>query len=285
MPIKHADCKPISQEITIKIKPFIRWAGGKQNLVKELSENLPKSFSGRYFEPFLGAGSLFFYNSFKNNILADINPILVSTYNFIKESPSEVSLRLENHRKKISEEYYYKIREKFNRDIRKETFDQAANFIFLNHTSYNGIFRVNQKGEYNVPFGKMKAAIPSFDHLSKVSEKLQNSLIICSSYEKLLENVRSNDFVYLDPPYPPLNGTSFFQHYTIDKFPAEEQINVSKKAQSLSDNGILVMISNAETPIILDLYKGWNIKKVKAFRYINTKAKRIQVNELIITNY
>jgi DNA adenine methylase len=285
MPIVSSDCQIVSKDNAINIKPFIRWAGGKQNLVKELSENLPKSFTGHYFEPFLGAGSLFFYNSFKKNTLADINPILVSTYNLIKDSPLEVSLRLEKHRKKISEEYYYKIREKFNRDIKKETFDQAANFIFLNHTSYNGIFRVNQKGEYNVPFGKMKAAIPNFEHLLRVSEKLKNSLITCCSYEKLLENVRSNDFIYLDPPYPPLNGTSFFQHYTADKFPVEEQINVSKKAHILSRNGILVMISNAETPLILDLYKEWHIKKVKTFRYINTKAKRIQVNELIITNY
>lgn len=285
MSVINIDCQPVIQTNTIRIKPFIRWAGGKQNLVKELSENLPQSFTGQYYEPFLGAGSLFFYNSFKNNTLSDINPILVSTYNCIKESPNEVSVRLEEHRKKISKEYYYKIREKFNNDIKKETFDQAANFIFLNHTSYNGIFRVNQKGEYNVPFGKMKAAIPSFEHLLKVCDKLKNSLIICCSYERLLENVGSNDFVYLDPPYPPLNGTSFFQHYTIDKFPAEEQIKVSKKAQILSDNGALVMISNAETQFILDLYPGWNIKKIKAFRYINTKAIRIQVNELIITNY
>jgi len=174
-----------------QVKPFIRWAGGKQNLVKELYKNLPEKITGQYFEPFLGAGSLYFFNGFPKSTLSDINPLLISTYKCIKDFPEEISERLEVHRSKISKEYYYKIRDQFNRDIKKENFDQAANFIFLNHSSYNGIFRVNLKGEYNVPFGKLKAAIPTRDHLLKINKKLQTSEILCCSFETISDKAVS----------------------------------------------------------------------------------------------
>lgn len=272
-------------EMSFQIKPFLRWAGGKQNLVKQLTSKLPKSFSGRYHEPFLGAGSLFFFNNFNESFLSDINSVLISTYKCLKISPEEVSDRLEKHRKRISNEYYYKIRNRFNKYRNEESFDQAADFIFLNHTSFNGIFRVNQKGEYNVPFGKLKAAIPDLAHLKAINKKLQTSEIKCSSYDKIISKAVTGDFVYLDPPYPPLNVTSFFQHYTINKFPEIEQIRLAEYANELSKKGILVMISNAEVHLIKELYKDWNLNSVKTYRYINNNSLQNQVNELIITNY
>ncbi|ACF10804.1 DNA adenine methylase [Chlorobaculum parvum NCIB 8327] len=267
------------------VKPFIRWAGGKQNLVSKLSENLPKEKFCSYFEPFVGAGSLFFHNNFINSKLSDINPHLINSYISIRESAEEVSDRLAFYKERVSEEYYYKLRDVFNKRKNHFTIDQAAIFIFLVHTSFNGIYRVNKKGEYNVPFGKAKPAIPDSSHLLKIQSKLKGAIITNGMYEDILTNVKRNDFVYFDPPYPPLNETSFFQHYSIDKFPNKQQIELSEYARELSNLGSFVMISNAETPMIIKLYKDWNIKRVSAYRYVNCKAERKAVNELIITNY
>jgi DNA adenine methylase len=275
----------ITELDTNSVKPFIRWAGGKQNLVKKLSENLPKQKFNKYFEPFVGAGSLFLYNDFSNGFLSDINPHLINSYLSIKDSSDEVFYRLQFHRKRLTEKYYYKLRHEFN--LNKEVYDinQAATFIFLVHTSFNGIYRVNKKGEYNVPFGKPNPALPSKDHLLKIKNKLTKTTIENCMYEDVIEKVSKKDLVYFDPPYPPLNGTSFFQHYSIDKFPNNQQEELAEHAKTLSDKGAFVMISNAGTPMIKKLYKCWNIKKIDAYRYVNCKAERKTVQELIITNY
>ncbi|HKR05647.1 MAG TPA: Dam family site-specific DNA-(adenine-N6)-methyltransferase [Bacteroidia bacterium] len=267
------------------VKPFLRWAGGKQNLVRVLSENIPKTKFKNYYEPFLGAGSLFLFNGFSNAYLSDINPHLINCYISIKDSAEKVQDRLEFHKKKTSSEYYYKLRNIFNKRKDQFTIDQAAIFIFLVHTSFNGIYRVNKKGEYNVPFGKSKPAIPDYAHLTKIQNKLRNTTIINIMYQDILNKISYRDFVYFDPPYPPLNGTSFFQHYSIDKFPNKQQVELSHSATELSKKGVNVMISNAETPMIKKLYNGWNMKRVRTYRYVNCKAERKAVNELIITNY
>lgn len=267
------------------VKPFIRWAGGKQNLVSKLSEHLPKQKYGAYFEPFVGAGSLFFHNSFKNSHLSDINPHLVNSYLSIKQSADEVSDRLLHYKKKIDREYYYKLRDIFNKRKDQFTVDQAAVFIILVHTSFNGLYRVNRKGDYNVPFGKPKPALPDLAHLHRIQQKLNGVVVLNEMYEDTLSQVRRKDFVYFDPPYPPLNDTSYFQHYSIDKFPNYRQSELAEHAQELSRIGAFVMISNAETPMIKSIYKGWNMKRVSAYRYMNCKAERKTVNELIITNY
>lgn len=267
------------------VKPFIRWAGGKQNLVKELTNNIPKTEFKNYYEPFLGAASLFLFNGFSNAHLSDINPHLINSYISIRDSVEKVHERLQFHKKKVSGEYYYKLRDIFNKRKDQFTTDQAAIFIFLVHTSFNGIYRVNKKGEYNVPFGKIKPAIPDHEHLIKIQSKLKDTTISNCMYEDVLEKISCHDFVYFDPPYPPLNSTSFFQHYSIDKFPNQQQFELSNYAQELSKKNVCVMISNAETPMIKKLYKGWNIKKVNTYRYVNCKAERKAVRELIITNY
>ncbi len=272
-------------EIRNSVKPFIRWAGGKQNLVKKLSESIPDFKFKNYYEPFLGAGSLFLFEGFKNANISDINPHLINSYTAIKDSAEKVHERLIFHEKKLSKEYYYKLRELFNKKKDSFTIDQAAIFIFLVHTSFNGIFRVNKKGEYNVPFGKIKPALPDYEHLIKVQLKLRDTEIVNCMYEDMINKISHNDFVYFDPPYPPLNETSFFQHYSIDKFPNCQQEELASYACELSRKGAFVMISNAETPMIQKLYKGWNIKTVDAYRYVNCKAERKAVQELIITNY
>lgn len=267
------------------LKPFIRWAGGKQNLISELSSQIPKTKFKNYFEPFLGAGSLFLFNNFSNGYLSDINPHLINSYLSIQSSADDVYNRLVFHKSKLSKEYYYELRSTFNAEKDKFTIDQAAVFIFLVHTSFNGIYRVNKKGEYNVPFGKIKPAIPSHEHLLQIKKKLEKIELRNCMYEDVLDKIAKHDFVYFDPPYPPLNETSFFQHYSIDKFPSIQQIELSEYANELDKRGVYVMISNAETPLIRNLYSGWNIKKVSTYRYVNCKAERKIVNELILTNY
>jgi DNA adenine methylase len=277
--------KQIETKVGISVKPFLRWAGGKQNLVKILNAHLPSQPFNNYFEPFLGAGSLFLSNGFPNSLLSDINPHLINSYSAIKDSPEELNSKLIYHKKRVSEEYYYKLRERFNKKKNQFDIDQAAVFIFLIHTSFNGIFRVNREGNYNVPFGKIKPALPGLDHLLQIQSNLKGSKLQNCMYEDILEKVGKSDFVYFDPPYPPLNETSFFQHYTINKFPESQQHDLARNAMELSDRGAFVMISNAETPAIKKLYKGWNINVIKAYRYINCKSERKTVNELIITNY
>lgn len=268
-----------------QVKPFIRWAGGKQNLVRKLSEKVITQNVNNYYEPFLGAGSLFFFNNFKTGQLSDINPHLINAYSWIKESAELVSDRLNFHRANLTKEYYYKLREQFNSEKDKFSVDQAAIFIFLVHTSFNGIYRVNKSGEYNVPFGKINPAIPDLEHLKKIQIKLQGIEISNLMYEDVLDKIKSNDFVYFDPPYPALNKTSFFQHYSINKFPNSQQVELADYAKELDKRGVHIMISNAETPEISKLYKNWNIERVSTYRYVNCKSERNSVNELIITNY
>jgi DNA adenine methylase len=182
------------------LRPFIRWAGGKQNLVKYLLENTPDDDKiNKYWEPFLGAGSLFFANGFMNAELSDVNEHLINAYCQIKDKPTSVYNRLLFHRRNFTQPYYYKLRDQFNKHLFENTIEQAARFIFLVHTSYNGIYRVNQKGEYNVPIGKMNPSLPELDHLKSASIKLKKIKIETRSYEQILPLVAKKDFVYLDP--------------------------------------------------------------------------------------
>lgn len=276
----------IEEELTnISLKPFIRWAGGKQNLVKEISKHIPKIKFNEYFEPFLGAGSLFLNNTFKKATLSDINPHLINCFQIIKDSPLILVELLNSHRINISPQYYYEQRYLFNEQRKEFNIQQAARFIFLIHSSYNGIFRVNKKGEYNVPFGKIKPAIPTLEHFLKIQEKLKHTILINCMYEDIFSKISKNDFIYLDPPYPALNQTSFFQHYTIDKFSNGRQEELANDVNILSKKGALILMSNAETDTIKYLYKDWNIEKIATYRYVNCKAIRKPVNELIIKNY
>jgi DNA adenine methylase len=270
------------------MKPFLRWAGGKQNLIKDLLAYLPPEDKvNRYFEPFLGAGSLFFATNYKKCFLSDINKDLMNCYRYIKKDPKLIAKSLERHNinYQLDEQYYYKIRDRFNKNLEEISSKQAARFIFLIHSSFNGIYRVNLKGEYNVPIGKRKPALPTFDYLKKISTKLHGNHLAKRPYSEILKMTKKGDFIYLDPPYPPINGTSFFQHYTKDKFPPRDQIKVAEFANKLDEKGCYVMISNASTTLIKELYKNWHVHELETTRYINCKSNRFKVKELIINNY
>jgi DNA adenine methylase len=270
------------------IKPFLRWAGGKQNLVSELLKHAPShELIQKYYEPFLGAGSLFFANGFDNAYISDTNSQLINTYLSIKNDYRKVYSLIKLYETKFlkDESFYYRVRSEFNRNIEEKTQIQAARFIFLLHSNFNGIYRVNKKGVYNVPIGKRKPSLPSLDHLLEVSNKLKGKVIKEIDYSTIINKVQKNDFVYLDPPYPPIDWDKQLQQFTVNKFKEQDQIELALFANNLRDRGCFVMISNSDTPFIRDIYSGWNIHVIETTRSISCLKQRKKINELIIKNY
>lgn len=267
------------------IEPFLRWAGGKRHIIEELLECLPNDMGRRmYREPFFGAGSLFFALQPERAILSDANEHLINCYKHVRDAPELIFSYLRKHAAKSSKCYYYQVRYKYNNA--PFSIAQAARFIYLNSTCFNGIFRVNQKGKFNVPYGwKDPPKLPSLDHLKRASAALKPSNLFAASFEVAIDSAPRTDFFYLDPPYPPLNGTSFFTHYTTDRFSNENQQKLAELVMKINARGAKFLITNADTPLIRRLYKPFNFKKISVTRYITCKAKKHQVSELIITNY
>lgn len=267
--------------------PFLKWAGGKRQLLSQIDPFLPKDFD-LYIEPFVGGGALFFYLLPEKAVLIDINPVLINAYRVIKENVEELIELLKNH--KNEEDYFYKIR---SLDRNPESFSQLSNikkvsrFIFLNKCCYNGLYRVNSKGQFNVPFGRYKN--PNFceeKNLKAVNLFLQNVKIIQGSFESCLDFTNENTFIYLDPPYFPLSKTANFTSYTKENFTEVDQIKLKKLVDKLTERGCKVMLSNSKNEFILKLYKDYSIKEVRARRAINSVAlKRGEIKEVLILNY
>jgi DNA adenine methylase len=271
----------------VECKPFLRWAGGKSHIVKELLKYLPEGKVGDYWEPFLGSAALFFALAPEHAHLSDSNSDLVTCYKQVRDRPELVIRYLREHLSKTSEKYYYQVRHRYNIS-KKPSAAQAARFIYLNRTSFNGIFRVNQKGEYNVPYGyKEPPPAPSNEDLRVASTLLKNASLSDNSYEVILadEAIKTGDFVYLDPPYPPLNKSANFTHYTISRFSWKDQENVATLADELRRRGCLVMISNTDIEHIRELYSAWNIYTLPVTRWIAASGSRHKVTELVITSY
>lgn len=268
----------------IELKPFLRWAGGKYSLIEKLIPFVPQSIDGTYWEPFLGAGAMFFAIQPKKAILSDLNPHLMNCYKILKYSPEKLSRYLMKYKFKHSESFYYDTRKKYNNG--KLSIENAARFIYLNKASFNGIFRVNKKGEFNVPFGyKEQISIPNKEYIFRASNILKDTILISGGFNYILQDANKNDFIYLDPPYPPINGTSYFTHYTKERFSDNDQLLLSNIAKKLSLIGCKVMISNADKKSIREFYKGWNIKSIKVTRWVTCKKEKHNVEEIIITNY
>lgn len=268
-------------------KPFIRWVGGKSRLISYLKKYLPPDILtiDTYYEPFLGSGSLFFELQPSKAVLSDVNKELIDCYQAIKKNPKVISRYLEEHSLKSSNDYYYQIREEFNSC--KPSIRRAAMFIYLNKTCFNGIYRVNKKGKFNVPYGfKEPPFLPSKKDLNTVHLTLKKTELLYCSYKDIISKVKSEDFVYLDPPYPPLNGTSNFTHYTASRFSREDHQELCNFAKELSCKGCQVLISNASIPFIYSLYENdFNIYEMEVTRYVKTDGDRYKVKELAITNY
>lgn len=280
----------ISKILVSNIKPFVKWAGGKNGLINSLISFIPKNFNS-YFEPFVGGGALFFYlkninilNS-KKIYLNDKNVELINAYKQIKINPNKLLEELEILKNNHSKEYFYKIRN-LDRDFDfyslSEVF-RAARFIYLNKTCFNGLCRYNAKGNFNTPMGNYKnPKIYDKDLIFSVHEILKNVSITNKDFEVVSLKAKKGDFIYFDPPYYPINKTSSFVSYT-DNFSANEQIRLYKLFKMLDCEGIKVLQSNSNTDFIKELYKDFEIIEVISKRAINCKGdKRGKITELII---
>ena len=272
------------------VPTFIKWAGGKKQLLKSFRKFFPTRID-RYLEPFVGSGAVFFYikehYSLEEVILSDINDELINAFNVVKDHLESLIGVLKEHKKNHSTEYYYKIRSLDPSAL--SNIERAARFLYLNKTCYNGLYRVNSKGKFNVPIGRYKnPKIVDEEVLQKASMLLQDVTIKHQSFEKVLEDAHERDFVYLDPPYYPLSKTSSFTGYTKEVFMEKEQEKLAEVYSKLDKKGCLVMLSNSDTEFIHLLYgeNGYDIRKVKARRAINSKAdRRGEINEVVILNY
>ena len=269
-----------------RVKPFLRWAGGKTKFVHEIVSRLPPlPASATYYEPFLGAGAVFLAYAPQRAILSDLNPDLVFAFTSVRNHPIEVAKKLYALGRRDSEKAYYSARDRFNA-CKQRNYLQAARFIYLNQTSFNGIYRVNKQGLYNVPYGfKITPRIPGKIELEATSAILKRATIKLADYSEITQEASKGDVVYLDPPYPPLNGTSFFTHYTKERFAHEDQVKVADTAHELRGRGCTVVITNADTPAIRKLYSTWNISEITRPRWVTSSCHKHKVIELIITSY
>lgn len=267
-----------------KASPFVKWVGGKRSIIQELVLRLPDTW-GHYWEPFVGGGALFFevYKRIEEATLSDFNLELVITYNTIKRIAPALLEKLEEHARKHSETHYYKVRNRHNLQM---PVDVAARFLYLNKTCYNGLYRVNKKGEFNVPMGHYTSPdIVQEDNITLCSMALQKAKIEFREFDTITP--KKGDFVYFDPPYHPVGASSFTKYTKLD-FSEKDQIRLKDFALKLHKQGVKVMISNSDSPFIRELYplKFWQIDIVQAPRMVNCKANgRGVVNELIITSY
>ncbi len=282
----------IQRLINTKPKPFVKWVGGKRQLLKQFRElglYPPEAFdpmTSTYHEPFVGGGAVFFDLLPKNAKLSDLNSELVIAYNVIKSNVDELIESLQKHI--YDKEYYLKIRAEKVEELSE--IEVASRFIFLNRTGFNGLYRVNKSGQFNVPFGRYSnPIICDEDNLRRVSDALRDTIITHQDYKNVLETAQSGDFIYFDPPYYPISTTSSFTSYTAGGFLEKEQTELRDTFVKLHKKGCFVMLSNSDTPFINKLYSGLDgitINKITAGRAINSKGTgRGKITEVLITNY
>ena len=294
---------------TVTLKPFVKWVGGKSQLVDEIEKMLPSNGEKvltKYAEPMVGGGA-FFFNilskyDFEELYISDINAELINAYKVVKDNVENLIIKLnemqmsflpmdENGRKY----FYYNVREKFNStELSINTsIEKAAQFIFLNKTCFNGLYRVNRKGQFNVPMGAYKnPTICDEENLRNIHEALQNVTIVCGDYSLSKSFIDKNTFVYFDPPYRPISETAGFTSYNSDLFDDNEQIRLARFIDYINQRGAKIVLSNSDPKNINendnffdDLYKDYKINRVEATRMINSNAeKRGTINELLICN-
>lgn len=270
------------------IKPFVKWAGGKRQLLTEIRKYIPKKIT-TYYEPFLGGGAVFFDIQPKKFIISDVNTEIINVYEVIKNNVEALLFELKQYK---NDQYsYYKIRE-LDRSpdfLNLSEIQRAARIIYLNKTCYNGLFRVNSQGQFNVPFGNYKNPdIVNEITLKAVSKFLQESdgEILSMDFEKTLGEIKKGSFVYLDPPYDPISDSASFTGYTLDGFGKEEQIRLKKICDYLTEKDCKFLLSNSSTDFIKSLYKDFKIEIVQANRNINSiSSSRGKIDEVLIRNY
>jgi len=274
--------------------PFVKWAGSKSQLLEEYTKLLPTSFEN-YLEPFVGGGAVFFslhsQGKLKGNVtLGDLNEELMNCYGVIRDDVEELIAILRKHdAHKMDRAYYYDIRD-YDRDGRIESMtaaERAARTIFLNRTCYNGLYRVNKKGQFNVPYGRHKnPTVCDEQNLRVVSQALQGVELLIADFEDCVSRARQGDFIYLDPPYHPLSSTAYFTNYTKENFDEKEQERLARVFRNLDARGCFIMLSNSDTELVRQEYQEYKSIKVEANRAISCKVStRKAVSELVIVNY
>lgn len=272
--------------VKVSAKPFLRWAGGKQKLASLILGLAPPRDSYRnYYEPFLGGGSLFFALQPNVGVLSDVNSDLMNCYKQVARCPRLISRMLTTYAEKNSREFFYDVRATPLAQLSCE--EQAARFIYLNKAAFNGIYRVNRRGEFNVPYGPTsdRPAIPSEETLCVAAKCLRQADLLSVDFEDALSTAQSGDFVYLDPPYPPHSDTAFFTHYSPSRFDWDQQVRVAKVFSQLADRGCLIMLSNADQQKVTKLYSRFRIHRLSAVRWLGSNGDRFTAREIIVTNY
>lgn len=273
-------------------KPFLKWVGGKGKLLEQLIPLFPKKFNN-FYEPFLGGGAVFFRLEHKSSYINDINTHLINLYIHIRDklgvlivALKDIEVEYKSLNNDDKKEYFYAKRAEYN-EAEAGSIKKSALLIFLNRTCFNGLYRENASGGFNVPYGRNhNPTICDEKNLRSVSEMLKRSVITNRSFREAIKTAKKGDFVYFDPPYYPLNATSSFTSYSSNIFLENEQKELFKVFKELDKKGCYVAMSNSDTSFIKELYDDFTIHFVYAARSINAKGdKRGKINEVLITNY
>lgn len=272
--------------------PLVKWAGGKRQLLQEINARLPHTWN-TYFEPFVGGGALLAnlanQNRISRAVISDLNEELINLYLVVKNRPEQLIDELARDELDNDEESYRQLRIEFNRltGSGHEPIRRAALLVYLNKHGYNGLWRVNRRGEFNVPFGRhAKKSLPGEASIRKFHTMLRQVTILHADFEKTVKTAKREDFVYFDPPYHPVSKTANFTDYHASGFRFSDQERLAKTFQRLSDKGVHVMLSNSKVPEIEELYEDFSIATVSAKRYINCNGERRSGTlEIIVTSY
>ena len=271
------------------MKPILKWAGGKTQLLEYVRAMIPQNYN-HYFEPFVGGGAILLDLTPDNATINDINTELINMYLQVRDNPNDVISELIcldiNHEKSVdAKAYFYKVREDFNKALNENTPTQASRLIYLNKHCFNGLYRVNSRGLFNVPFNnKIKGESFVETNIRQISSYLQNVKILSGDFESALSGVQKEDFVFFDSPYVPINPTSFTD-YTKEGFDYQDHVRLANLYKILSNQGVYCMLTNHNTDLVNELYGNFNIKVVQVSRNINSKASDRKGEEVIITNY
>jgi DNA adenine methylase len=283
----------LNMTLSTKPQPFLKWAGGKGQLLDQYEPYFPQTPLRGYYEPFVGSGAVFFRlcerGLFESCYLSDLNSELLTCYRVVRDHVEDLITRLHEHKAHHNLDYYYATRSR-DRDpswANASPIERAARLIYLNKTCYNGLWRVNQQGFFNVPMGRyVNPDIANVDRLRAASHALQDVELAVADFEAVTEQARSGDFVYFDPPYHPLSKTASFTSYAREDFGEDDQRTLARVFAELDRRGCRVMLSNSDTPFVRELYGDYRIETVTARRAINSaKGKRGAITEVVVVNY
>ncbi len=272
----------------LKTEPFVKWAGGKRQLLDRIKPLMPEKYN-RYYEPFIGGGALLLNVHPENAVINDTNTQLLNVYRQLKQNPEAVIAVVNALDKEpCDKEKYLVLRARYNEKIQAQESDIecAALFIWINKHCFNGLYRVNSKGLFNVPYNnRIEGVSVNADNLRNIGAYLQQVEIREGDFEKACGDVRKGDFIYFDSPYIPVNETASFTDYTKDGFTLEDHKRLARLYRRLDSSGAKILLSNHDTPLVYELYKGYKIESVNVRREINSVASNRTGKEVLITNY